>query len=248
MKGIAIILSGGTGSRMNMEIPKQYVRVGDRMIITESIIPFMECELVDGIQIVAEKTWRDRICADLRTQESISSCGFSSPGANRQLSILNALRDIRQDMEDDDIVIIHDAARPLVTTEMITAYINAICEKSPAERSDTAEILHDGVMPVISMKDTVYYSENGCSVDKLLERDKLYAGQAPEVFRYGKYLDACERLLPDKIMDIRGSTEPAILAGMDIVMVPGDGKNFKITTRDDLDRYREIVESKKQGI
>lgn len=237
MKCIAIILSGGTGSRMNMDIPKQYIDVGGRMIITRSILPFLECSSISGIQIVADEAWRDSILKEYAGQP-YKFTGFSSPGLNRQWSILNALRDIRQNTEDDDIVIIHDAARPLVTTEMITAYVSSMYN----------ETHHDGVMPVISMKDTVYYSEDGVGISKLLNRDRIFAGQAPEVFLYGKYLAACERLLPDKIMSIRGSTEPAIMAGMDVMMVPGDERNFKITTREDLDRYREILESKNQGI
>ena len=327
MKCIAIILSGGTGSRMNMDIPKQYVQVGGRMIITESIITFAGSGLIDGIQIVADKQWQDNILKEYAENvKSISSgapdkdadtehsdevipykfTGFSAPGANRQLSILNALRDIRQNMDYDDIVIIHDAARTLVTVGMITAYIEAIYDKppkspaysldkppkspadsldkpskssagsldkpskSPVDSLDSAtkpsasagsldnmeisgmhnhseesdRIRHDGVMPVIPMKDTVYYSDNGSSVSRLLDRDRMFAGQAPEVFRYWRYLDACEKLMPDRIMDIRGSTEPAIMAGLDVVMVPGDEKNFKITTIEDMERYREIVDGR----
>lgn len=271
MKCIAIILSGGTGSRMNMDIPKQYIDVGGRMIITRSMSPFWECDKISSIQIVADEAWKASILKEYaedskntvnlsRGKDMNVECskeaklykfnGFSLPGANRQLSILNALRDIRQDMEDDDIVIIHDAARPLVTGRMIEECIEAICGNALAawaDKTETADkqncvrIVHDGVMPVIPMKDTVYYSEDGVGISKLLERDRIFAGQAPEVFRYGKYLNACERLLPDKIMGIRGSTEPAIMAGMDVVMIPGDERNFKITTKEDLERYIDIV-------
>ncbi len=240
MNCIAIILSGGTGSRMNMDIPKQYIEVADRMIITESIRPFMECELVRDIRIVADEMWHGRILGefDLRMADLVMDqgmhdgmykfSGFSVPGANRQLSILNALRDIVDDCNEEDIVIIHDAARPMVSTDMIQRCIVS-CEG------------HDGVMPVLPMKDTVYYSEDGMAVSKLLNRDKIFAGQAPEVFRFQKYLEACEALLPDRILEIRGSTEPAIMAGMDIAMIPGEEGNFKITTIDDLARYREMI-------
>ena len=71
-------------------------------------------------------------------------------------------------------VFIHDAARPNLTSEMITSYLGAMEG-------------HDGVLPVFSMKDTVYYSEDGKQVDKLLDRSKIYAGQAPEVFDFAKY-------------------------------------------------------------
>lgn len=253
MKCIAVILSGGTGSRMNMDVPKQYIEVGDRMIITESIRPFMECELVSGIHIVADGMWHDKIieeysvlsklytgdlslggsdygmCRDTYA-EAYKFHGFSLPGSNRQLSVLNALRDIADDhVKDDDLVIIHDAARPMVSEKLIRRCIIAVDG-------------HDGIMPVLPMKDTLYYSDGGSCISHLLNRDKIFAGQAPEVFRFGKYFEACKSLMPNKIMEIRGSTEPAMMAGLDVVMIPGDERNLKITTREDLERYREIIE------
>ncbi|MBR1598153.1 MAG: 2-C-methyl-D-erythritol 4-phosphate cytidylyltransferase [Lachnospiraceae bacterium] len=248
MKCIAVILSGGTGNRMNMDIPKQYIEVNDRMIITESIRPFMECALVSGIRIVADEMWHDKIMDEYRVLSEyymggldVSDCsmddrdftgayklhGFSKPGDNRQLSILNALRDIT-DAQEDILVIIHDAARPLASVGLITRCIEACYG-------------HDGVMPVLPMKDTVYYSEDGRGISELLNRDRVFAGQAPEVFRLSQYLKACEALLPDKIMEIRGSTEPAVMVGLDVVMIPGEEENFKITTREDLEHYKELL-------
>ena len=90
------------------------------------------------------------------------------------------------------------------------------------------------------MKDTVYLGD-GRQITSLLEREKVYAGQAPEAFVLGKYYEANKSLIPDKIEQINGSTEPAILAGMDIAMIPGDEGNFKITTQADLERFRALI-------
>ena len=157
--------------------------------------------------------------------------GFSLPGDTRQLSILNGLRDIRdyvkshsEELQADPVVIIHDAARPNLTAEYVDRCLDALDG-------------FDGVMPVLPMKDTVYYSEDGKSVDRLLDRSRIYAGQAPEVYRLGKYIEANERLLPDEIKKINGSTEPAILAGLAVAMIPGDENNYKITTSEDLKRF-----------
>ena len=108
------------------------------------------------------------------------------------------------------------------------------------ERILAAASEHDGAMPVLPMKDTVYLSEDGKAVSKLLKREKIFAGQAPEAFRLGKYFEANRALLPHKILTINGATEPAVMAGMDIAMVEGDEKNFKVTTRADLERMIEI--------
>ncbi len=225
----AVILSGGTGKRIGGDIPKQYIKVRDRMVIEYCLDRFFgtpDGPVVSALVIVAAEEWRDRIRASIGDRPEF--IGFADPGETRQLSILNGLRALKGISSDDDPVMIHDAARPMVKTSFIKECFNAVKG-------------HDGVMPVLPMKDTVYLSHDGNKVDSLLDRSEIFAGQAPEVFRFGKYLKACEDLLPDEILKINGSTEPAIKAGMDIAMIPGDEGNFKITTKADLERFCEII-------
>ena len=228
MKAIVLLLSGGVGSRVGGSLPKQYIEVNGRMIVSRCIGRVLECGSISGLGIVADESWQEAIAESVPERERI--LGFSAPGQNRALSILNGLRGIQNVCPEDTIVIVHDAVRPLVRVETLEACINACSQ-------------HDGAMPVLPMTDTVYYSDtSGSRVERLLDRSRIYAGQAPEAFRLGKYLEATESLLPEKILSINGSTEPAILAGMDIAMIPGDKGNFKITTREDLEHYRRIVE------
>lgn len=227
---IALILSGGTGTRLGEEIPKQYIEIGGKSVISYCLSTCAGHERIDAIQIVAEKAWQQTVGVYMKDLDIEGKFrGFSVPGENRQLSILNGLKDIRRYAEDEDIVLIHDAARPLLKASQIDACLSGIAG-------------HDGVMPVLPMKDTVYYSKDGKAVGGLLERNCVYAGQAPEAFRLGKYYEANMSLLPEKILSIHGSTEPAIMAGLDIAMIPGDEGNFKITTPEDLARFREIVD------
>jgi 2-C-methyl-D-erythritol 4-phosphate cytidylyltransferase len=222
-------LSGGTGVRLGADIPKQYIEVLGKPIISYCIETISNHNMIDAIQIVAEHKWHGKIRGWLEESDINGKFrGFSIPGETRQLSIYNGICDIIDYVSDEDYVFIHDAARPFLAYEMITECVNsALC--------------HDGVVPVLPMKDTVYLSNDGRRVSSLLKRDEVYAGQAPEMFAIGKYLEANRRLLPDDILKIHGSTEPAILAGMDIAMIPGDEGNFKITTKTDLERMRSIV-------
>lgn len=232
---IAVILAGGTGSRAGTDIPKQYTEVEGKPVIGYCLDRFAACDTVDAIQIVADSAWHDYI---RRYMENVLSCmesglsakwkGFSKPGASRQLSVFHALTDILRYASANDYVMIHDAARPLVSPMFLTECF---------ERARG----YDGVLPVLPMKDTIYLSEEGEKVSSLLEREKLFAGQAPEVFLLGKYYEANRRLLPEKILEMNGSAEPAVMAGMDIAMIPGDERNFKITTRADLERFEKIV-------
>lgn len=232
---IALVLSGGTGTRLGGDIPKQYISVNGQMLISFCLKMFSEQRRVDGVWIVADPKWQGAICEEAsRLSIEKSILGFSLPGANRQLSIYNGLIGIRDNVEgkkDEKVVIIHDAARPNLTAEFLDRCLDALGD-------------NDGVMPTLPMKDTVYYSENGKSVDKLLNRSRIYAGQAPEVYKLDKYLQANEKLLPNDILSINGSTEPAVMAGLTVAMIPGDEKNYKVTTINDLEKFKLEMESK----
>ncbi|SKB48136.1 2-C-methyl-D-erythritol 4-phosphate cytidylyltransferase [Lachnospiraceae bacterium] len=223
---IALILSGGTGTRLGASIPKQYLEVNGKKIISYSIEAMLKHPKIDAVQIVASDEWRDAIKIEIDGLENSDKFrGFSEPGENRQLSILSGIESCKSYAAADDIILVHDAARPNVSEELITRILTG------AEQ-------HDGAMPVLPMKDTVYFSEDGKAVSELLQREKIFAGQAPEAFKLGKYFDANRALLPHKILAINGATEPAVMAGMDIVMVEGDENNYKVTTMADLERLR----------
>lgn len=246
---IALILSGGVGTRLGGDVPKQYRMVGGKPVIAYCLETLAQQEEIEAIQIVAEPSWQEFIMENGRKPVSDDSVlkasdkgesdsadsvwklkfrGFSLPGDNRQLSIWNGLQDIRKFAGEEDAVLIHDAARPLLSGKLIRECLNGMEG-------------YEGVLPVLPMKDTVYLSENGQEISGLLDRKQIFAGQAPEAFRIGSYYRANQSLFPDRIWQINGSTEPAILAGMKIRMIPGDERNFKITTREDLMRFEEIV-------
>lgn len=233
---IALILSGGTGTRLGTDIPRQYIEAGGQPILSYSLETLSVHAEIDALQIVADPSWQRRIQEWLKTADKKEKFrGFFLPGWNRQLSILEGLKDIRKYAEDSDYILIHDAARPLLSPQQITDCLEQVRG-------------HDGLMPVLPMKDTVYLCRDGKHVTELLDRSAVYAGQAPEVFRLGSYYEANRKLLPEEICAIHGSTEPAVLAGLDIVTIPGDEKNFKITTREDLERFCRAIERESKSV
>lgn len=225
---IALILAGGSGVRLGADVPKQYILVDGKMVITHCLEVFGTHPQIDAVQIVAHTGWRESIQNQMPETVLKKFRGFSNPGNNRQYSIYNGLQDIVRYAGEPDIVIVHDAARPLVSASLISSCVDACRE-------------HDGALPVLPMKDTVYLGD-GNRITSLLEREKVYAGQAPEAFVLGKYYEANRRLIPYRIERINGSTEPAIMAGMDIAMIPGDEGNFKITTPADLERFKALMD------
>lgn len=233
-----IFLAGGCGSRIKSDIPKQFVKAGNKMMATYALDPLLQYAGIEAVYIVISDGWKEEFLSDIKAAgvDAGKIKGFADPGENRQLSILNGMteiiKDVHNSVSDKDTVIIHDAARPFLNTNLI-------------ERAYKALMGHDGVMPALPMKDTVYLSAKGDSVSELLDRDKIFAGQAPELFLLKKYYDANKALLPEKIHKIKGASEPAVIHGMDIKIIPGDEVNVKVTTDSDLKRFVDI---KEQGL
>lgn len=229
---IAIILSGGVGSRMGLNIPKQYVVVNSQPIISYCLQTFLCNEHTDAIVIGVADEWKEYVIEQMEKLHPAKPVFYAAPGETRQYSIFNALRVVKdQGYSDDSFVIIHDAARPLVSDELINRCYEA-CNRA------------DGSMPVIAVKDTTYYSEDGKSITSLLDRSKLWAGQAPEAFVFGKYLQIHEKMSHEELLKINGSTEIAFKQGLKVEMVEGDPMNFKITTPEDLSNFESIINGK----
>lgn len=227
---IAIILSGGIGTRMRADIPKQYIEVGGKPVIIYCIEQFVKSSSIDSFIISLDGQWKEMVEEHLFQLDIQCPVFYSRPGKTRQYTIYQALKcAIANGFKDDDIVIVHDAARPLVSDRLINACINACLE-------------YDGVLPVLPMKDTIYSSEDGVHLSSLLNRNKLFAGQAPEAFQLGKYWKA-HKIMPDhEILAVNGSTEIAYKMGLNIKLIPGDEMNFKITTPMDLERFKRMIE------
>lgn len=220
----AIILAGGTGTRLGGDIPKQYLEVGSKPVITYCLEKFEENQLIDEIVVVAAKEWHQFIQQHIHTITKFKC--FAPAGSSRQHSIINGMKAANP---KTDRVIIHDAARPNVSDDTISQCIVGLDE-------------YDGVMPVLPVKDTIYYSETGEQISSLLNRDQLFAGQAPESFLYNKYLSIHDGMTEEQLDLVRGSSEIAFRSGLKVKLIKGDEHNYKITTMADLEKFKSEVE------
>ena len=229
---IAIILAGGTGSRLGGDIPKQYIEVDGKPIISYCLERFEHHQFVDSIVIVAAEEWQSFIEDWIRIVKISKFGGFAPSGSSRQHSILNGMIKAKENgAQKEDSIIIHDAARPNISHEIISQCFKQLND-------------FDGVMPVLPVNDTIYLSSNGKNISSLLNRDQLFAGQAPESFNFGKYFDIHSGMSEKELAVIRGSSEVAYRYGLNIRMIPGDEHNYKITTAQDLSKFiREMKEN-----
>ena len=224
----AIILAGGVGSRMGVDRPKQFLMVQDKPIISYCFDIFQNHQQIDNIVVVVSEQWQGFVEEYAEKYGVSKICGYAPAGKTRQHSLYNGLKCIAENAPETDIVIVHDAARPLVSEQIICDCIKGATE-------------FDGAMPVISVKDTVYQSADGEKIGCLLNRSELFAGQAPESFKFKKYYQIHNEVSDDEIGATAGSSEIAYRHGMEIRMVKGSERNLKITTIEDLETFETIL-------
>jgi 2-C-methyl-D-erythritol 4-phosphate cytidylyltransferase len=229
---VALILAGGVGNRMNMGgLPKQYLMIRERPVIDYCLCTFQSHPSIDKIVIVSDEQWHEFIDVWLKNSNITKFAAYAPPGKTRQLSIYNGLIVINSiDAQSVESVIIHDAARPLVPETLITNCLQGLKEA-------------DGVMPVLPIKDTCYQSKDGKNISGFLPRNQLFIGQAPEAFHFNTYLKIHQQLSEDYLQNISGSSELAYKNGLKVVMIPGDERNFKITTKSDMLLLEKYLDS-----
>lgn len=223
MKNIALVLSGGTGSRMGSAVPKQYQAIAGKPVLAYTLERLEACRAVDGVVVVSSPQWADSIL-EWKARYSLTKLRALAPaGADRQLSIRSGLLAAREYMDDDPKagVVIQDAVRPLTGVELLEALTRHL-QDAPA------------VMPVLPVTDTTYTSRDGQWVEGLLDRSTLYGGQAPEAFHYWPYLALYRDTPEETLRAMSGSCQLPFRAGWKVKMIPGERENLKITYAADL--------------
>lgn len=147
---IAIVLAGGSGSRMGMvDRPKQFIDIYGKPVIIHTLEAFEINEKIDAICVVCVKTWQDDLSVWLKEYDIRKVRWIADAGASRQESSLNALNAIQSECSGDDYVIIHDAARPLVSQKIINENIAKVCEYGAC---DTVIPAHDTIIKSLDEK------------------------------------------------------------------------------------------------
>lgn len=237
MKTVAVVLSGGTGARMGLELPKQYIKLAGKPIIVYTLEQMERCEAVDGVVVTATPEWKEEI---LRWKEKFALnklLSVAPAGADRQLSIRNGLMAAERFMDRDERsgVIIQDAARPLTSVELLSRLVEKLRE-APA------------VMPALPITDTTYTSGDGQWVDGLLDRSTLFAGQAPEAFRFWPYLALYRDAPKETLSSMSGSCQLPYSRGWQVKIIPGEPGNLKITYAEDLKTCEKLLAERGEGV
>ena len=213
MKIAVVIVAAGSGSRAGGDVPKQYRVLAGRSVLQRTVDAFLALPEIDRIVCVIAKGQRHAYDRHVSSDKRL--IGPTVGGASRQASVragLNAFRDAKP-----EIVLIHDAARPFVTPLLVRTVIEAIGVRR-------------GAMPGLPVADTLAKVEDGVQIEAV-DRDRIYAVQTPQGFRYAELLAAHEAAVGEHTDD----ASLARAAGMDIAVVPGSKANIKLTTPEDFE-------------
>jgi 2-C-methyl-D-erythritol 4-phosphate cytidylyltransferase len=219
MKTIALIPAAGMGKRMGASINKQYLLLDGMPIVARTIELFEQAPFIDDIYLVIPAS-EIPYCRE----EVVERYGFAKVreivpgGAERQNSVLNGLRAMA-DVRDGDVVLIHDGVRPLVPLQVL-------------ERAVATAVEYAAALVAVPAKDTVKIVADGI-VRETPPRENIWLAQTPQAFTYGVVRAAHEAADAERFL----GTDDAMLVerlGRDVHIVPGDYRNIKITTPEDL--------------
>ncbi len=223
-KVMAIVAAAGKGTRLCSDEPKQFIKIGEEPMICKSVRPFLENEVVDALYVVVPKGYEEysRTCFEkhINAKERKKLVEILSGGKERQDSIYNALRYIDNMEKDNWIVLIHDGARPFVSSDLINRVVD-----------DTYEA--GAVIPTLPITDTVRIRRD--DILEVIDRNMLSITQTPQAFRRDIIMDAYRKAIEKSYY---GTDDAQLVqwAGYRVSTVTGDVRNKKITVKEDLDQ------------
>lgn len=236
MKNIALIIAGGAGNRMGQDIPKQFMHVDGAPIIIHTMNCFQQHPDVDAIAVVCLKGW-DTVLQAYANQYNVTKLKWIFPGGNTGMeSIHNGIYGLKEaGCDDEDLVLIHDSVRPLLSQDIISSNI-AICKA------------YGYAITGIKCREAILESEDGFSTTTSIPRDKLIRTQTPQTFRLGNIIGVHEEAKMKGITDsVASCTLCAEVGGREMHIVPGSEKNIKITTVEDLEILKALMHTTKEN-
>jgi 2-C-methyl-D-erythritol 4-phosphate cytidylyltransferase len=223
VKVYAVIPAGGKGKRSGTETPKQYLKFHGKELIAYTLEVFQKSSLVDEIIISAEPNYFP-VLKDIKEKFNLTKISkIVEGGEERQDSVYNALKSINAN--DNDLIAVHDAARPLLPDNILTKAINTAKEKGNA-------------LVCLKARDTLLKGNH--IVKEYVDRSEIYYVQTPQIFRYKDLKKAMKKAYEKNFI---GTDESMLVKelGIDINIVEGSMLNFKVTTMTDIEMFEKLT-------
>lgn len=218
------ILAGGIGSRMNIsDMPKQFLPLGDRPIIIQTLEKFLMCNRLDYIYVGVHSSWVSHM-EDLLEKFNLNNDKIiiTEGGSDRNNTIINIIDEIEKEhgMHDDDIIVTHDSVRPFVTLRIIEDNIDAAIKYGACDT-------------VVSAVDTIVVSEDGDVIHNIPNRKFMYQGQTPQSFKMNMLKGLYNDLTQEEKEILTDACKTCVVRNTPVKLVEGEISNIKITTVSD---------------
>lgn len=229
---IGLIIAGGVGARMHQNIPKQFLTVDERPVIVYTLEAFQRHSDIDAIAVVCVEGWENMLWAYAK-QFDITKLKHVIPGGkNGQDSIRNGVYELEKHYSSEDIVLIHDAIRPMVSQEIISDCIIKTRK-------------HGCAISVIPCAEAMVVTDDEETSTESYPRDRLKRTQTPQGFSIGKICDLHRRALEKGITNSVASVTLMIEMGEKVYFSAGSEKNIKLTTIEDIDMFKALLHVKR---
>lgn len=229
---IALIIAGGSGVRMGQDIPKQFLNVKDRPVIIYTLEAFQRHPNIDAIEVVCIDGWHDILAAYCKQFQITKLENIVRGGENGQSSIRNGIEDLAKRHEDNDLVLVHDAIRPMVSQDIISDCIQVARKKGNA-------------ISVVPCTAAMLYTQDEVTSNKVIARDNLKITQTPQAATLGKLKWAHQEALKRGITSSVATCTMLVELGETLNFSLGSEKNVKITTPDDIDIFKALLGTRK---
>lgn len=232
---IALLIAGGAGNRMGQDIPKQFLHVDGCPIIIHTMQCFQKHPDIDAIAVVCLKGW-ETVLQAYANQFCITKLRWVFEGGDSGMeSIHNGIYGLKgKGCGDDDLVLIHDSVRPLLSQDIISSNI-AICKA------------YGYAITGIQCREAILESEDGFSSNRSIPRDTLIRTQTPQTFTLGNIIEVHEDAKRKGILDsVASCTLIAEVGGREMHIVPGSEKNIKVTTVEDIEILKALMHTTKE--
>lgn len=233
---IALIIAGGVGNRMGQDIPKQFMYIDDCPVVMRTLLAFEKHPQIDIIAVVCLQGW-ETILKSYANQFGITKLKHIYPGGdNGQGSIRNGIFGLRDaGYEESDLILIHDAVRPLISQEIISSNI-ATCMR------------YGNAITAIRCAEAILESSDHMSSNSSIPRDKLFRTQTPQTFPLGEMVNAHEEALKQGITNsVATCTLMVELNRGPLFIAPGEERNIKLTNTEDIELYKSLLHTDKES-
>lgn len=229
MKNYAIILAGGVGKRMGEDLPKQFIEVDGKPLIVYSIENFQRNPHIEKILVVCVKDWIEHLQSLIKNYNLTKVCWITEGGSTGHDSIRNGIFYLRDKIEPNDYVVIHDAVRPVLPQKALDEVLRVAHENGNASSS-------------IACHPPIVYTDDFKSGIKDVDREHVMLTASPQAYRYSLALKCYEKAESDNKHDFTFTSSLLIYYGERVFFAKGTTNNIKITQKEDLALFNALLQ------